>query len=299
MREDVTFLSGGQRCAAWWYPADSGAAVVMAHGFAGVRGARLDAYAECFQQAGLAALVFDYRHFGDSEGEPRQLLSVRRQLADWRAAVEYVRAREDVDSSRVVLWGTSLSGGHVIELAAREPGFAAVIAQTPMTDGAVSVAAQGAAAAARLTGAGIRDVARAALGREPFLIPAVAAPGSLGAMTTPDAEPGYLAIAPPGWRNEVTPRLALSFGAYRPGRRTAAIACPLLVQVTSDDAITPPGPSRRAAERAPSGTLLEYDGGHFDIYVPPLFERAVADQIDFLGRHVPGVEAPAADRVGA
>ena len=73
----------------------------------------------------------------------------------------------------------------------------------------------------------------------------------------------------------------------------------MLVQVTSDDAITPPGPSRRAAERAPRGTLLEYDGGHFGIYVPPLFERAVADQIDFLRRHVPGVAARAADRVGA
>ena len=46
----------------------------MAHGFSGVREQRLDAYAERFAQAGLAVLVFDYRHFGASGGEPRQLL---------------------------------------------------------------------------------------------------------------------------------------------------------------------------------------------------------------------------------
>jgi pimeloyl-ACP methyl ester carboxylesterase len=292
-REDVWFLSAGQRCAAWWYPGESGTGIVMAHGFAGTRGARLDAYAERFQEAGHSVLLFDYRHFGDSEGEPRQLLSNRRQLADWRAALGYVRAREDVE--RVVLWGTSLSGGHVIETAAREPGLAAVIAQTPMTDGIASVSAQGAKALARMTGAALRDAARALTRREPLLMPAVAAPGALGAMTTPDAQPGYLAIAPPGWRNEVTPRMALSFGAYRPGRKAAKVVCPLLVQVATDDAITPPEPSRKAAARAPHATLVEYEGGHFDIYVPPLFERAVADQIHFLDRHLTG--ARAADKV--
>jgi dienelactone hydrolase len=84
-RSDVTFESAGTRCAAWLYrPVESGGGpapcVVLAHGFSGVRDQRLDAYAERFAQAGLAALVFDYRYFGDSDGEPRQLLDIRRQL---------------------------------------------------------------------------------------------------------------------------------------------------------------------------------------------------------------------------
>ena len=61
--------------------------VVLAHGWTGVREQRLDAYAERFAGAGLAALVFDYRHFGASSGEPRQLLDVKRELADWQAAI--------------------------------------------------------------------------------------------------------------------------------------------------------------------------------------------------------------------
>jgi len=51
---------------------------VLAHGFGGVREARLDAFAERFGDAGLAALVFDYRYFGASTGEPRQLIDIGR-----------------------------------------------------------------------------------------------------------------------------------------------------------------------------------------------------------------------------
>ncbi|MEJ7715553.1 MAG: alpha/beta hydrolase [Thermoleophilaceae bacterium] len=65
--------------------------VVMGHGFSSVREHRLDAYAERFAAAGVAVLVFDYRHFGSSAGEPRQLLNVGRQLDDWRAAVSHAR----------------------------------------------------------------------------------------------------------------------------------------------------------------------------------------------------------------
>src|SRR5881392_1074888 len=84
-RSDVTFQSGGTRCAAWLYrPAENGGSptpcVILAHGFTGVRDQRLDAYAERFAEAGLTALVLDYRYFGDSDGEPRQLLDIRRQL---------------------------------------------------------------------------------------------------------------------------------------------------------------------------------------------------------------------------
>ena len=115
-REDVSFEVDGARCAAWLYrPEAATSIVVMAHGWTGVREQRLGAYAERFAAAGLAALVFDYRHFGASEGEPRQLLDIKRQLADWRAAVEFARRLPGIE--RVALWGSSFSGGHVLETA--------------------------------------------------------------------------------------------------------------------------------------------------------------------------------------
>src|ERR1700737_4146534 len=85
--------------------------------------------------AGLAALVFDYRHFGASEGEPRQLLDIKLQLADWTAAIAFARTLEGIDEERIALWGTSFSGGHDIELAAHDGRVAAVVAQVPFVDG--------------------------------------------------------------------------------------------------------------------------------------------------------------------
>lgn len=95
----------------------------MAHGLGGVRQMRLDTFAERFSAAGYRCLVFDYRHFGASAGEPRQLLSVRRQLEDWRCAIAYARQLDGVDPERIILWGTSFSGGHVIRIASRDSGL--------------------------------------------------------------------------------------------------------------------------------------------------------------------------------
>ena len=137
-RLDVEFASERDTCAAWLYVPDGNgpfAAVVLAHGWTGVREQRLDAYAARFADAGLAALVFDYRHFGASSGQPRQLLDIKRQLADWAAAVSFARSRAEIDSARIAVWGTSFSGGHVVETAARDPQIAAVVAQAPFADG--------------------------------------------------------------------------------------------------------------------------------------------------------------------
>lgn len=113
-RGDVHFESSGIRCAAWHYQPEDGdeaaPCVVMAHGFSATRELRLDAYAERFAAAGFACLVFDYRHFGASEGAPRQLLDIERQLADWRAAIAYARSLRGVDPERIALWGSSFAG---------------------------------------------------------------------------------------------------------------------------------------------------------------------------------------------
>lgn len=290
-RVDAEFASDQGACAAWLYVPDGDGpfpAVVLAHGWTGVREQRLDAYAERFADAGLAALVFDYRHFGASSGEPRQLLDIKRQLTDWAAAVTFARSRAEIDSARVALWGTSFSGGHVIETASRDPRIAAVIAQAPFADGLRNLPSLGVRLALRLTAAGLRDQIGAALGRPPHMLPSVGPPGSLAVMTTPDAEPGFRAIDPPGssWRNEAAARIALRVGMYRPGRHSDRIAAPILFAIAEDDAVTPPAFARAAAARARHAEVRTYPGGHFDVYLGDGFERAVGDQVEFLSRHL-------------
>lgn len=292
MREDFAFESVGQRCAAWLYrPAqrtEPAPCVVMAHGFSATRDQALDAYAQQFCAAGLLVLVFDYRHFGESDGEPRQLLSISRQHQDWMAAIAAVRAMPEVDAERVALWGSSFSGGHVQHLAARDPAIAAVIAQVPFCDGLRNLPALGLVHALKLSAAGIRDVVQSTVGAGPYLVPAVGTPGSLAVMDTPDAQPGFAAItaADSPWRNAVCARIALHVGQYRPGAEAARITCPVLYAIAEQDQVTPAALAHAAAARAPHAEVRSYDCGHFDAYVAPLWDRVVRDQLDFLQRHL-------------
>ena len=290
-REDVTFDSWGRRCAAWLYRPDGAAegtpCVVMAHGWTGIREARLDAFAERFAAAGLGVVCFDYRHFGASEGTPRQLLSIRRQHEDYASALTFARALPWVDADRIVLWGTSFSGGHVQHMAAIDQRVAAVIANVPFTDGLKTLLRLGVGHSAKLTVEGLKDVATILRRRPPYMVASVGPPGSTAVMTTPDAEPGFKALIPAGveWPNEAAARIALLVGLYRPALKAERISCPILYCVADDDAITPPDLAHEAAARAPQGELRRYPGGHFDPYVEPHFSRVAADQVEFLAAH--------------
>ena len=134
MTKVVSFPSHGESCAAWHLSGEGDAfageggrpCVVMAHGIGGTKDSGLLPFAEAFAEAGLDVLLFDYRCFGESTGEPRQLASPSRHREDYRAAVEFARGLDGVDPDRIVLWGTSWSGGHVVYVAADDPRIAAI-----------------------------------------------------------------------------------------------------------------------------------------------------------------------------
>src|SRR3954452_1022127 len=293
-REDVCIPSHGEQLAAYLYrpePAQTDLpCVVMAHGFSATRDDGLPAYAASFRDAGFAVVLFDYRHFGASTGEPRQLLDIGRQHDDYRAVVAWARNRDGIDPDRIVLWGSSFSGGHVLAVAADDPRIAAVVSQAPFTDAIPALMHVPLKNAFRLTVAGLRDHLRGWRGRAPLLAPAVGEPGTLAAMTEPDAKPSFDAIVPPEslWRNEFAARLMLQFPFYRPGLKSPRLTMPLLMCVCENDTTTPPRSTIKAAQRAPRGELRRYPYGHFDIYTDP---KVKADQVDFLRQVVAGVAA--------
>ena len=262
----------------------------MAHGFGATRDSGLLPFAEAFADAGVDALLFDYRCFGDSSGEPRQLAWPPRHREDYRAAVEFARAIEGVDPDRIVLWGTSWSGGHVVYVAAEDPRIAAVIAQTPDLDGVQTLKRlreyAGLAQQLRLTWLGLKDAIGARSDRPPLMIPTVAAPGRLGGMTTEESEPGMRAIAGPTWRNEITARAAFAEWTNRAITRMDRLGCPILIQIADRDSVAPAAAARAAAWRAKGRVeVREYPCAHFDIYLG-WRERAIADQLHFLRRRL-------------
>lgn len=295
-RRDVRFLSGETFCSAWLYlpvGVKQPPVVILGHGLGAVREMRLDAFSERFAAAGMATLAFTYRYFGDSGGEPRQLMSVKRQLADWEAALDFAKNCADIDGSRIAVWGSSFGGGHAIEVASRHPELLAAISQCPFTDGLASAAALGVRASMRMTPVVVRDFAAKLLGRPPVMVPIAAVPGNPALMNAHDALPGYLALMPKGveFVNHVAARVIPEIATYRPGRSAAKVKFPILFCVSATDTVTPPGQTIALARRAPRGETQLYDAGHFEFYMGEAFERLVSDQTQFLTKHLLGSRA--------
>jgi pimeloyl-ACP methyl ester carboxylesterase len=269
----------------------------MAHGFGGTKDSGLLPFAEAIAEAGLDVLLFDYRCFGESSGEPRQFAWPPRHREDYKAAVELARGLAGVDPERIVLWGTSWSGGHVVYVAAEDPRIAAVITQSADFDGPRTLSQirryAGLGQQLRLTWVGLQDALRMIRGQEPLMIGTVGRPGELAGMTTEESEPGMRALAGPTWRNEVTGRAVFAEWTNRAITQIDRVRCPILVQIANRDSIAPPAAARAAAWRAKGHVeMREYPFAHFDIYLGEARERVIADQLHFLGRHLGATDAP-------
>lgn len=295
MPAETTFLSRGVRCAAWHLPAvsteltgDRGRpCVVMGHGFGATRDAGLLPFAERFAAAGADVLVFDYRGYGTSDGTPRQEVNHWHHRRDYHAAIAHARGLPGVDRERIVLWGSSYSGGHVVPVAAADGQVVAVISQGAAMDGLAALLEIGRYAGIgqllKLTAHGLRDLANALLRRPPHLIPVVGPPGTLAAITAPDAEQGYSVIMGPTFRNEMCARGALFIPLNRPVTAAAKLRAPLLLVLAERDNIAPPAAVRAVAAKAGAGAeVLALPSGHFDIYTGEMFARSVAAQVEFL-----------------
>ncbi|MCE9523936.1 MAG: alpha/beta hydrolase [Alphaproteobacteria bacterium] len=298
-RQDTSFASGGLRCAAWHYadPAvRSSVCIVMGHGFGATRHYGLDPYARRFRAEGYDVLLFDYRHFGESEGEPRGLIKVKRQLADWHAAIAHARS---LGYERIVLWGSSFAGGHVLHVAAVDSHLSGAISQVPHISGLATSLAVPLNMLPRALGAIIADAFLRLFGRR-YFIKAFGPAGAFAAMSTPGAYNALVAMLPKGpggeesaeWRayferrNRVN---ALSMAAtlfYSPGKCASQIKCPMLLQAGRKDRTTPFEPARKAAERIPDCAFRAHDVDHFDVYLGQSFEVVIAEQLDFLKHRV-------------
>ena len=262
MRKDISFKTDdGLTLRGWHYLPDGRSGkvptIVMAHGFSAVKEMYLDRFAEAFAAAGLAAVVFDNRNFGASDGEPRQEIDPWKQVRDYRDAITYAQGLPDADPDRIGVWGSSYSGGHVIVVGAIDRRVKCVVAQVPLASGHEN--ARRLVRADYLAGlhAAFDEDRRARMnGSAPAMIPVVAEdPAAPSALPTPDSWRWFTETGKsraPSWRNEVTLRSVEMFTEYEPASYIGFVSpTPLLLVVARATYLRfPTWPSRPTKKRS-------------------------------------------------
>ena len=257
-RNDISFKVGGLDVKGWFYlPEDLSvpvSCIIMNNGFGGTKDLVLEQYAFRFQAAGIAVLTFDYRHFGESDGLPRQLFSIKSQLEDCMAAIEFARKQTEIDADKIAIWGTSAGGGYGLAIAAQDKKITCVCSQVAgldsKEDGKLFLKRHGLGFILRLVMHAQRDKGRSRFGLSAHKIPIVGKPGTLALFAFPEAYEGYAEFTRnTGFINEVCARVILTTGSYNPVTSAKDVQCPVLIQVCEKDLLVSPKSAEKVTNR--------------------------------------------------
>jgi fermentation-respiration switch protein FrsA (DUF1100 family) len=293
MRRDVTFLSKGLRCAGWLFVPDDLAAgakapaIVVGHGFGGIKEMYLSNYAEPFAAAGFVTLVFDYRYMGESEGEPRCQQLPWDNQEDYRNAISWLSLQPEVDPDRIGIWGTSYSGAHVIQVAAFDKRVKAVVNQANGTLSSLEAFGSMMGREGMNGMLGMMLQARVATyesGAVAYL-PFVAPPGEPAAVDMPEAYEFFMhakATVAPTWDNRTTGEtMEKMMEGDLTIARTLVSPAPILVVLCAQDVLVPAALAReKFATMGEPKKLVELDCGHMPIYNDePYLSQAVEAEL--------------------
>ncbi|KAJ4298322.1 hypothetical protein N0V88_003347 [Collariella sp. IMI 366227] len=266
--------------------------IVMGHGIGAIKAGGLPPFARSFNQAGYAAVTFDYIGFGASEGTPKNVLKVQDQLQDFRDVLAWVRDHEQskwVDAARIVIWGTSFGGMHATALISEDHGLAAAIAQCPLVDGLAGSMQMPILRSLQLTATAIADVAGDLFGaKEPRYVDLTSDGSTAAILASQEVMVGWDRIKPENgepWPNVIAGRSMFSILSARPLLRVHKSIRPFLLVLPTWDHEASLDAAEECVRRAPLGEALRVEGGHFDLYRGgPAFEKNVQGQLLFLKR---------------
>lgn len=300
MRVDIEFDAEGTTLRGWFYTPDTGVGpfptVVMAHGITGLKEMYLDDFAEFFSEAGLAALVFDHRNYGASDGTPRHESDPVQQTRDYRHAITYARTRNDVDNDRIGVWGSSFSGGVVLNVGAVDKRISAVVAQVPVTSGYQNILRSVRTDHIAHLRANL-DADREARfrGEEPARMPVVSADPNLpAALPQPDAYEFFTTSAKRAaeglWQNNMTLRTVENLMEFEPGASNAMkriSPTPLLMIIAAGDHAAVADHAFETYQRAlEPKKLVVLPCGHFDPYTGDMFPLSAGAARDWFVDHL-------------
>jgi fermentation-respiration switch protein FrsA (DUF1100 family) len=296
MRLDIEFPSKGSLCRGWLYVPDSLAEVqtapgiVMAHGFAGVKEMGLAGFAERFAQAGFVTLVFDYRFWGESEGEPRNQIFALEMVEDYRNGITWLSGRSEVDPQRIGVWGTSYSGGLCLYVGTHDKRVKAVVAQVPSTLNPESRRKKDPEAWDRIGELLIQDRVRRYKTGSPTFIKVVTLERELCVLPDKEAYEWYMEFRElaPNWKNEVTIESLEKACEFDPVSLIHLMAPTALLLIPGEyDNLIPIEYVKEAYEKAREPKELSVlPTTHFAVYKDPWLSKAADLATDWFQKHL-------------
>lgn len=289
--KSIQFQSEGETLAADFYSPDIAQppVIIMANGFACERRFSLPDIAEVFAKQGFAVILFDYRGFADSTGEPRELVSPSHHLQDWRNVISQVQQWKNVDLTRLFLWGVSLSGGHVITLASQLTGIRAIITLVPHIDGLASAMLYPKKYFFSALKLALQDILTIKTGAEPVRIPVVAKEG-VACLTGEQSYQAFMQTIPAGskWTGQVPARIMLDINRYRPITVAHKINCPVLIIAAENDTLIPFKSIKKTVSKIKKVEFVSLPMTHFDIVhiQSPFFQQGIEIQSLFLKQNL-------------
>lgn len=299
-KEKITFISENVKCSGVLFtPAEAEnnkvPGIVMAHGFSLVKEVFLSSYAERFAKNGMAVMIFDYRNFGESEGEPRQYMDPALQIEDYQNAISWMRSQSFIDAEKIGAWGSSYSGGHVLQLGAIDRRIKAIVSQVPTIRGRIGMEKKMGKENVEAYAKKLSDYRQAQYEGGPVeYIQVVSENGENSAQTHPEAYEWFTQKAKkiaPTWENRLTLDSMEKYMNYYPASNADLISpTPLLMIVAMEDGITPADPAIDVFNHqiGEPKKLVKLPKGHFDLYDGETFDRAQKEASEWFSEHLKG-----------
>lgn len=255
--------------------------IILCHGFCGIREILLPDFAEAFTHAGFSTITFDYRGFGDSDGERGRLVPAM-QIDDIISVVNWTREQPGIDENRIALWGTSFGGCHVFGAAVKTPEIKCIVSQLAFADGEEIVTGKMDSQEKKAFLATLDKMSekQKSTGKEMFVSVnrVLSDPESKSFFEENRALHPKMDIKIPF----LTVKETLN---YKPAFYASQVTCPTLVVIAGQDSVNSPEQGRAlfSAVGAKEKRLYEESNArHYDIYAGDNFKRVVDIQTEWF-----------------
>ncbi|EDV0071425.1 alpha/beta hydrolase [Salmonella enterica subsp. enterica] len=259
--------------------------IILCHGFGGIREILLPAFAEAFTRAGFYTITFDYRGFGDSDGERGRLVPAM-QIDDIISVVNWAREQSFIDAQRVGLWGTSFGGCHVFGAAAKDPEIKCIVSQLAFADGEEIVTGKmnDAEKEAFLLTLDKLVEKKKNTGKEMFV-------GISRVLSDVESKSFFEENRTQHPKMDIKiPFLTVrETFLYKPALNASQVTCPTLVVIAGKDIVNPPEQGQALFDAVGSKEKILYEESsacHYDIYAGEYFKRISDIQIEWFKTHL-------------